>query len=147
MMKASIDQTLPDFIQSIVLNLECGASLEKSISSFLGAQEGNPTYDLLILEYERSESSLNAVNAYAKTVNTYFFWRFTQQINQLHSTGSQASIEGLKTLYQEIWRYKHENLKIASERISVILTFILMLSLISVIIIVVSPILMNFMIF
>jgi len=87
---------------------------------------------------------LLGLNKIAQNADDSTMWRLVQLLNQFHTTGSRSAIDALEYFYKELWDKKQTLIKNKSERISMLLTFILMLSFISVITVISAPILLMF---
>ena len=133
-------KALPDFIQNLMLRIECGTTLEKSLSTLIEDYRANEAYADLYQNFIKKKSALLTFNEFCKDENHPYLWRLLILINQYHITGSKETLISMENLYHEIWRMRHTEIKAKSERISVILTFLLMFSFISVITVIISPI-------
>ncbi|MDK2866063.1 MAG: hypothetical protein PWP51_2041 [Clostridiales bacterium] len=134
---------LPQFLQELVLNLNCGVTLETAIKAIISAHETSEAFEPLISKYKSRHNGLAAFNEMASEADHHIIWRVAQMLNQFHITGSQMTVQSLDYLYKELWQFRHTQAKMKSERISAIMTFLLMLSFISVVIVIVAPILLT----
>nr|WP_281415066.1 type II secretion system F family protein [Fusibacter paucivorans] len=134
---------LPQFLQELVLNLNCGVTLETAIKAIIGAHEDSEAFEPLITKYKSRQNGLAAFNEMASDADHQIIWRVAQMLNQFHITGSQMTVQSLDYLYKELWQFRHTQAKMKSERISTMMTFLLMLSFISVVIVIVAPILLT----
>ena len=133
------EKHLGDFIQEFLLSHGAGMSLDKALKVTVNTQCKD---DLLNKEISICSNAIEAFNRYAIASERKEVWRFVRLINQLHLTGSKSSLEALERYHDELWLAKLSNAKKKSEKITIQLTFLLMLSLISVIIVVIAPIMM-----
>lgn len=125
-----------DYIQEFLLNHGSGMPLEKALRK-------TRTKDAILLkELSVCQNAVEAFNRFAVLVERKEVWRFVRLINQLHYSGSKSSLEALERFHDELWHSKLSRAKKKSEKISVQLTFLLMFSLISVIIVVIAPVMM-----
>jgi hypothetical protein len=136
-------KVLPQFLQELVLNLNCGVTLESAVRAIIAAHEDADDFAPLVVKYKSRQNALSALNEMAAEADHTLIWRVTQMLNQYHLTGSQMTVQSLDYLYKELWQLRHTQAKMKSERISAMLTFLLMLSFISVVIVIVAPILLT----
>jgi hypothetical protein len=130
---------LSNFIQEFLINYGAGITLEKALKLTLSTQCRD---DLLHRQIAVSSSAVQALNQYATLQDRKEIWRFVRLINQFHITGSLSTIAALEKYHDELWQMKLIRVRKKSESITIQLTFLLMLSLISVIIVVLTPIIM-----
>lgn len=139
--KSDFEKEFIDFLQLLLMNINGGLILEDalmlSINTIKSAHELNQ-------QALRHQSAIKGLNFYANTLNNEHVWRLTRLLNQAHKTGSDHLEQALEKMYANLWTEKTANFKKKSEQVSVGLTFLLMLSLISVIVVVISPILLIF---
>ena len=126
-------------IQEFIITYETGVSLENSLKQAFETFTLDETFNL----YKKIETNYTDLfNRYAFARDDKEIWRFTRLISQLKITGSQTAATALEKFHDELWSNLSVNAKIKSEKVTVLLTFILMLSLISVITVVITPILL-----
>lgn len=130
---------LSHFIQEFLINYGAGITLEKALRLTLSTQCRD---DLLHRQIAVSSSAVQALNQYATLQDRKEIWRFVRLINQFHITGSLSTIAALEKYHDELWHMKLIRVRKKSESVTIQLTFLLMLSLISVIIVVLTPIIM-----
>ncbi len=130
---------LSHFIQEFLINYGAGITLEKALRLTLSTQCRD---DLLHRQITVSSSAVQALNQYATLQDRKEIWRFVRLINQFHITGSLSTIAALEKYHDELWQMKLIRVRKKSESVTIQLTFLLMLSLISVIIVVLTPIIM-----
>lgn len=130
---------LSHFIQEFLINYGAGITLEKALRLTLSTQCRD---DLLHRQIAVSSSAVQALNQYATLQDRKEIWRFVRLINQFHITGSLSTIAALEKYHDELWQMKLIRVRKKSESVTIQLTFLLMLSLISVIIVVLTPIIM-----
>lgn len=135
---------IPTLLQALIMNLKCGSTLETSIRTIIQSQEHHHAYSDIIKFSDQEGSALLGLNKIAQIADDSALWRLVQLLNQYHTTGSRSAIDALEYFYKEIWDKKETAIKNKSERISMLLTFILMLSFISVITVISAPILLMF---
>jgi len=135
---------IPKILQALIMNLKCGSTLETSIRSILQSQASHHAYEDVIKYSDQEGSALLGLNKIAQNADDSTMWRLVQLLNQFHTTGSRSAIDALEYFYKELWDKKQTLIKNKSERISMLLTFILMLSFISVITVISAPILLMF---
>ncbi len=130
---------LSHFIQEFLINYGAGITLEKALRLTLSTQCCD---DMLHRQIAVSSSAVQALNQYATLQDRKEIWRFVRLINQFHITGSLSTIAALEKYHDELWQMKLIRVRKKSESVTIQLTFLLMLSLISVIIVVLTPIIM-----
>lgn len=134
---------LPEFIQEILLNMTCDMTIEKAVRVAISGNQSNPLYEELNQLQHKHASSVYAVNRFAVVCNHNDLWKLSRLINQNFLTGSEMTYMALEKFHEELWQKKLQAVKMKSEKVSVYLTFLLMLSLISIIIVVIAPIMIN----
>ncbi|MBF4691851.1 hypothetical protein [Fusibacter ferrireducens] len=134
---------LPSFIQEIILNMTCDMTIESAVKGAIINNSENPNFEALNLKIEKQISAINALNMFALECNFHDLWKLSRLINQNFLTGSVNTYSAMERFHDELWDQKLQNVKTASERASLYLTFVLMLSLFSVIVVVVTPIMIN----
>ena len=134
---------LPSFIQEIILNMTCDMTTESAVKGAIISNRDNPNFESLSLKIDKQISAINALNMFALECNFHDLWKLSRLINQNFLTGSANTYSALERFHDELWDQKLQNVKIASERASLYLTFVLMLSLFSVIMVVITPIMIN----
>ena len=137
--KSEFEKHLSEFIQEFLINLGAGITLEAAIKMTILSQSND---DRLMHLLKQSNNAIEGLNLYAKELEQKEIWRLVRLINQLHLTGSSTSLFALEKFHDELWQQKLVLMRKKSEIITVQLTFLLMLSLISVIIVVISPIML-----
>jgi hypothetical protein len=137
--KTLLDKHLPSLIQEFIITYETGVSLENSLKQAFETFNMDETFNV----HKRISSNyIELFNRYAFERDDKEIWRFTRLISQLKKTGSQTAASALEKFHDELWINLSVNAKIKSEKVTVQLTFILILSLISVITVVITPILL-----
>lgn len=131
------EEELSQIIQSFIINYGSGMTLEQALNITLVSGSKDET---LLKQLQIAPQSIDALNRYAVEVENKEIWRFVRLINQLHLTGSAITRLALEKYHDELWSNKLSDIRKKSEKVSVQLTFLLMLSLISVIIVVITPI-------
>lgn len=116
-------------IQILLVNLEAGCPLEKSLENALGS-------DFVI----KGSSYVESLNTKSLLVNNKDLFRFVRLINQYHLNGSHNSMSALEKLLGELYSRKMADIKKKAEQSTIKLTILLMLSLFSIIIVVVTPV-------
>lgn len=139
--KSDFEKNQTDFLQSLLLNLNSGMTLEEALKYSIRSAEYAPQ---LLQQANLRQSAILGLNHFSVIESSDQVWRMTRLINQTHKTGNSNLVYALNKLYEELWMEKTSEFKKKSERVSIQLTFLLMLSLISVIAIVVSPIIIIF---
>lgn len=129
------------FIESLVLNLQSNIPLEKAMQVTIKNIDG--LEDLKKNLIQRG-NAITAIHLYAQEYDTDCIWRLTQLIEQSHKTGNSLLAITLQKYLDELWSEKMNAVQKKAEKISVQLTFLLMISLISVIMVVVSPLILSF---
>lgn len=140
MIEHPFEMELPYFIQDLLLNLSCDMTLERALGLALKNYSGylNTNEDAL-----DKQSSLNILNKLAIECNAQNLWKLSRLINQNYITGSQSTYFAIEKFHDELWQKKLQSARIKSEKASIALTFLLMLSLISIIVVIISPIVIN----
>lgn len=139
--KSDFEKNQTDFLQSLLLNLNSGMTLEEALQFAIKSAHYAPE---LLQQAQLRQSAIFGLNHFSVIESSDQVWRMTRLINQSHKTGNSNLVYTLNKLYEELWMEKTSEFKKKSEKVSIQLTFLLMLSLISVIIIVVSPIIIIF---
>lgn len=134
---------LASFIQEILLNMTCDMTIESAIKGAILGNKDNPNFETLNLKISKQISAINALNLFALECNFHELWKLSRLINQNFITGSDSTYAALERFHDELWAQKLQNVRILSEKASLYLTFLLMLSLFSVIMVVVAPIMIN----
>lgn len=116
-------------IQILLVNLEAGCPLEKSLKNALGT-----SFEI------KGSSYVESLNTKSVAMNDKDLFRFVRLINQYHLNGSQNSIIALEKLLGELYSRKMADIKKKAEKATIKLTVLLMLSLFSIIIVVVTPV-------
>ncbi|MBE0450683.1 MAG: hypothetical protein IBX70_07540 [Clostridia bacterium] len=138
---SDFEKNQTDFLQSLLLNLNSGMTLEESLQLAIKSAHYAPE---LIHQSQLRQSAISGLNHFSLIESSDKVWRMTRLINQTHKTGNSNLVFAINKLYEELWMEKTSEFKKKSEKVSIQLTFLLMLSLISVIVIVVSPIIIIF---
>ncbi|OJV64616.1 MAG: hypothetical protein BGO41_13510 [Clostridiales bacterium 38-18] len=133
------DKHLPSLIQEFIITYETGVSLENALKQ---AFETFNMDEVFNAQKKISTNYIELFNHYAFKRDDKEIWRFTRLISQLKKTGSQTAATALEKFHDELWQNLSVNAKLKSEKVTIQLTFILMLSLISVITVVITPILL-----
>ena len=138
---SAFEKNLSIFIQEFLINYSSGITLERALKLTVESQCQDEELKKLIKVYP---SVIESINLFAVRKDRKEIWRFVRLINQTEMTGSLTTVDALEKLHDELWQQKLVKAKKKSEQISIQLTFLLMLSLISVIITVITPIIMMF---
>ncbi len=138
---SDFEKNQTDFLQLLLLNLNSGMTLEEALQSAIQSAHYAPE---LMHQSQLRQSAISGLNHFSRIEASDKVWRMTRLINQTHKTGNLNLVYSINKLYEELWMEKTSDFKKKSEKVSLQLTFLLMLSLISVIIIVVSPIILIF---
>lgn len=133
------EKQLSEFIQELLINLGASITLEAAIKMTILSQSND---ERLMHLLRQSNNAIEGLNLFAKECDQKEVWRLVRLVNQLHLTGSSTSLFALEKFHDELWQQKLVFMRKKSEIITVQLTFLLMLSLISVIIVVISPIML-----
>lgn len=131
---------LSTFIQSLILNLNSGLTLDQALKMTIVHLDNAET---LIKELNIRKSAVLALHYYAISLSSDRVWRLTRLIEQSHRTGSNHLLLALEKYNDELWKEKMDIIRKKSETVSVQLTFLLMLSLISVIVVVIAPVVLT----
>lgn len=131
---------LPDFIQILSIHLHSGCTIETALKYILEANVGNHNYEELRMYFHKYHNGNIAINYLAQSANHRQMWRLTRIINQYKVTGSKSSLSSLESFYNQLWDEQISLYKNKFDRLSVMMTFITMLSFVSVIVIVAAPI-------
>jgi hypothetical protein len=134
-----LEQNLTQFVQTLLMNINGGLILEKALQKTIDAT--SVCKDLQTAMHMH-QSAVVGFNHYAATLGSDSISRLARLINQAHQTGSRTLEDSLEKMYESIWTEQINRFRKKSEKVSIQLTFLLMLSLISVIVVVISPILL-----
>lgn len=138
--KPIMETTLSQFVQILLMNLNSGMILEKALHDTIDAI---PDLNDLKTAMHMHQSAVIGFNHYAASLESDSVSRLSRTITQAHLTGSLSLEQSLEKMYETLWHEKINAFKKKSEKVSIQLTFLLMLSLISVIVVVVSPIILT----
>lgn len=117
-------------IQSILVNLKTGSTLNKALQ------------DLIDLSGE--VTAIAATNKMAMELQDKNFWRFTRLLNQYHKNGSESTFVALQKYHDELWLEHSSYIKKKAEESTIKLTLLLMLSLISIVAVIMTPVMLLF---
>ncbi len=131
---------LPEFTQLLTIHMQNGCSIETALKHIFEVHDKDSEYTELIKRFSHQSDGAILINQWAQEVNHPDFWRLSRLINQYKQTGSSSALQSLDAFHSELWNNKLTDQKIKFEKIGVSLTFLTMLSFISVIIIAVAPI-------
>lgn len=129
--KDKIGFDLSKIIQVIVINLETGTTLVNALETAAGEYF-----------YIRDVSILDTINKKAVLFNNKDFYRFVRLINDYHRNGSPSTISALQTMYGDLCMQEMSKIKMKAEQATVKLTLLLMLSLISIVLVVLTPVML-----
>lgn len=135
----TLESELSQVIQSFIINYGCGMTLEQALDVTLSSSSKDAH---LLKHIHAAPNAIDGINRYAMAVESKEIWRFVRLINQFHMTGSTITRLALEKYHDELWENQLSYVRKKSEKVSVQLTFLLMLSLISVIIVVITPIML-----
>ena len=133
------ESELSVFIQEFLINYEAGITLDKALRLTATTQCRDYQFNR---QLNLSNNAIEAINQFAALQDRKEVWRFTRLINQIHMTGSHSALDALSRYHDELWQSKLTQVRKKSEIVTIQLTFLLMLSLISVIIVVLTPIML-----
>lgn len=137
---SELEKILPQYIQSFVLNVQSGITVDQAL---VIAAENSCAPKALISEFKKRETPCIALSFYAREENSSDVSRFVRLIEQNKKTGGDNIYVILQQFSNEILLERFERFKQNSEKVSVKLTFLLSLSLISVIIVTISPVMLS----
>ncbi|MDO4799591.1 MAG: hypothetical protein Q4A52_03620 [Bacillota bacterium] len=124
---------MPRILQELILTIRSGATLEEAMRRCLPERlrvEGMGAFDSLSL--------------YAQKVNKKAVWRFFRLISQYRANGSLSSMDAMEKYHDELWQLRLVEIRKKAEEVSLKLTLLLMLSLISVIAVIMTPVVLLF---
>ncbi len=122
-------EQLAGMIQILIVNLESGLTLDRALKNTLDK-------DILINDIPAHES----FHKYVLQKNNKEFFRLDRLVNQYQKNGSSSTIGALEKFHDELCIMQMSNIKKKAEETSVKLTLLLMLSLISIIMVVMTPV-------
>lgn len=134
-----LEENLHEIIQSFLIHSSTGMTVEQSLHAAIGDTEWIPDAFM-----KSADSTYQALNRYCTALNRKEVWRFVRLINQMHRTGSTATLPALEKYHDELWSVRLARIRKRSEIIALQMTFLLMLSLISVIVVVIAPVMLMF---
>lgn len=137
------EHVLPEFIQEILLNMSCDMTIEKALRLAIQSNASQHSYMSLNEYLIKQASSIQALNLFSVECNSHEIWKLSRLVNQNYLTGSENTYTALERYHDELWQNKLQLVKIKSEKVGIYLTFLLMLSLLSIIVVIVSPIVIN----
>lgn len=120
---------LAQVVQIVLVNLEAGCTLEEALKNALG-------------EPKKAETAVKDMELFAAELNDKEFYRFLRLVRQYQQNGSKSTLSALEKFGGEMYINKMENIKKTAEGASVKLTLLLMLSLFSIILVVMTPVVM-----
>jgi len=135
------ERELSIFIQEFLINYEAGVTLDRALRLTANSQCKDLEF---IRQLNISNNAIDGINHFAALQDRKEVWRFTRLVNQIQLTGSHSALEALSKYHDELWQSKLSLARKKSEIVTIQLTFLLMLSLISVIIVVITPIMLLF---
>lgn len=138
--KSTFEIELIDFVQILSLNLNCGKLLEESLKESI-TSSSDPT---LLAIFKSEPRAILAFNLFVNQNPSEWGQRLNRSINRTHITGSTHILLLVDKILEDLYRIKMQDFLKKSEKISIALTFLLMLSLISVIVVVIAPIILLF---
>lgn len=136
---SELEKILPQYIQSFVLNVQSGLTVDQAL---IVAAENTRAPQALLNEFSKRETPSIALSYYAREENASDVNRFVRLIEQNKKTGGTNIHSILQQFSNEILLERFEAFKQKSEKVSVKLTFLLSLSLISVIIVTIAPVML-----
>lgn len=135
------EKELAILIQEFLITYGAGITLERSLKLTL---KSHCKDEDLIKLMGVNASAIEAINRFATHQDRKEIWRFVRLINQIHTTGASTSVSALEKYHDELWQNKLTQARMKSETVTIQLTFLLMLSLISVIMVVLTPVILMF---
>lgn len=136
----AFEKILHVFIQSFVLNLKSGLTLEQSL---VLASENTPVPSELIHEFKIRSSAALGLSYFVKNESSEKVKRFSRLVIQNKKTGGLNITYILDQFSNELLMESFETFKKKSEKVSVQLTFLLSMALVSVIIITIAPVMLT----
>lgn len=122
-------------IQILILNLETGCTLNQSLMSafqpYLSERDDSVT---------NKDSIVSEINRKAKKLNHKNFFRLVRLINQYQKNGSSSTLRALEKYHADLYLNSMTEMKKKAERATLKLTLLLMLSLISIITVIMTPV-------
>lgn len=135
----TFENNLNNILQEFLIAFGAGLTLDQALKSTLDKASVDQTLSRLI---STSTTAIDALNDYALILDRKEVWRFVRLINQYQITGSATTIQAIERLHDELWQNKLLAIRKKSEVVTVQLTFLLMFSLISVILVSITPVLL-----
>lgn len=122
---------LSEIILVLLLSLKSGTTLDESIKYAIPATFLNSGLQ-----------GIESVRRAAKLLNDKEFYRLTMLLNQYHKNGSESTFQALQKFYDELCFHQTAEIKKKAEQATIKLTLLLMLSLLSVILMIMAPVIM-----
>lgn len=116
-------------LQILLLNLEAGCTLEQSLTNSLGEQFRIP-----------GNTMVQSVHEWTTKSNDKDLFRFSRLVQQYHQNGSKSTMGAFDKFLGEQYTMKMAEIKKRAERATIKLTLLLMLSLFSIILVVMTPV-------
>ena len=135
----TFEKELHNMLQEFLIAFGAGLTLDQALRSTLEKVNNDQT---LIRLLNASTTAIEALNDYALLIDRKEVWRFVRLVNQYQITGSTTTIQAIERLHDELWQNKLLAIRKKSEVVTVQLTFLLMLSLISVIVVSITPVIL-----
>lgn len=127
---AGINSTqLSEIILVLLLSLKSGSTLDQSIKNAIPAR-----FQSVGLQ------GIESIQRTAKYLNSKDFYRLTMLLNQYHKNGSESTFQALQKFHDELCFHQTAEIKKRAEQATVKLTLLLMLSLISIILMIMAPV-------
>lgn len=136
----AFEKILQIYIQSFVLNLKSGLTLEQSL---VLASENTPVPQELIQEFKIRSSATLGLSYFVAKEPSDKVKRFSRLVVQNKKTGGVNITYILDQFANELLMESFESFKKKSEKVSVQLTFLLSMALVSVIIITIAPVMLT----
>lgn len=137
---SDFEKVLQTYIQSFVLNLKSGLTLEQAL---ILASENIPVPNALIHEFKIRSSATLGLSFFVKEEPSDKVKRFSRLVVQNKKTGGINITYILDQYANELLLESFESFKKKSEKVSVQLTFLLSMALVSVIIITIAPVMLT----
>lgn len=122
---------LSEIILVLLLSLKSGSTLDQSIKTAFPTNFQHPGLQ-----------GIESVCRTAKHFNDKEFYRLTMLLNQYHKNGSESTFQALQKFHDELCFHQTAEIKKKAEQATIKLTLLLMLSLVSIILMIMAPVIM-----
>lgn len=122
---------MSEIILVLLLSLKSGCTLDQSIRNAFPQRFMNSGLQ-----------GIECIQRTSKQLNDKEFYRLTMMLNQYHKNGSESTFQALQKFHDELCFQQTAQIKKKAEQATIKLTLLLMLSLVSIILMIMAPVMM-----